>query len=258
MPDPRPFPQAKTAPGPRPLQPTDEITENTRLSRRFHPHSIPMKISPFPPPPPHPSLAVAAPPATTRSARPPPATFPMIGKLFSNGWKTPPIFSNDWKKTFQWLEKFFHPSRPPKKPPPDPSREIMEKPHIFHRFTPIIPPMNTQAPRGLAGAVRSPASEVKTRSRGSATLPVRSPRGRDALLRVLKRFKEFRRSPATSLSHGRDEARPSRNRISCAALPGDVPGGRAVLCHGLTARRNRGDRNGRPRRHRYGSQSRPC
>ena len=30
--------------------------------------------------------------------------FPMIGKLFSNGWKTSPGFSNDWKKSFQWLE----------------------------------------------------------------------------------------------------------------------------------------------------------
>jgi hypothetical protein len=42
--------------------------------------------------------------------------FPMIGKLFSNGWKNrvsfPMIgknfrkFSNDWKKCFQWLENF--------------------------------------------------------------------------------------------------------------------------------------------------------
>ncbi|MBR3581870.1 MAG: hypothetical protein IKO01_00325 [Kiritimatiellae bacterium] len=30
--------------------------------------------------------------------------FPMIGKLFSNGWKKPPNFSNDWKTFFQWLE----------------------------------------------------------------------------------------------------------------------------------------------------------
>jgi hypothetical protein len=30
----------------------------------------------------------------------------MIGKLFSNGWKIRPGFSNDWKKSFQWLEKF--------------------------------------------------------------------------------------------------------------------------------------------------------
>jgi hypothetical protein len=33
------------------------------------------------------------------------ADFPMIGKLFSNGWKTSADFSNDWKKSFQWLEK---------------------------------------------------------------------------------------------------------------------------------------------------------
>ncbi len=25
---------------------------------------------------------------------------------FSNGWKIPPGFSNDWKKCFQWLENF--------------------------------------------------------------------------------------------------------------------------------------------------------
>ena len=28
----------------------------------------------------------------------------MIGKKFSNGWKIRRIFSNDWKKCFQWLE----------------------------------------------------------------------------------------------------------------------------------------------------------
>ncbi|MBR4251713.1 MAG: hypothetical protein IKQ15_05400 [Kiritimatiellae bacterium] len=41
----------------------------------------------------------------------------MVGKLFSNGWKKrenfPMIgknfgeFSNDWKKSFQWLEKIW-------------------------------------------------------------------------------------------------------------------------------------------------------
>jgi hypothetical protein len=30
----------------------------------------------------------------------------MIGKLFSNGWKIRASFSNDWKKSFQWLENF--------------------------------------------------------------------------------------------------------------------------------------------------------
>jgi hypothetical protein len=44
------------------------------------------------------------------------ASFPMIGKKFSNGWKISPGFSNDWKnfspffqrleKSFQWLENF--------------------------------------------------------------------------------------------------------------------------------------------------------
>ncbi|MBR3584074.1 MAG: hypothetical protein IKO01_11600 [Kiritimatiellae bacterium] len=36
----------------------------------------------------------------------------MIGKKFSNGWKNPPIFSNDWKNfspVFQRLEKIFRP-----------------------------------------------------------------------------------------------------------------------------------------------------
>ncbi|MBR4190594.1 MAG: hypothetical protein IKQ55_11610 [Kiritimatiellae bacterium] len=40
----------------------------------------------------------------------------MIGKKFSNGWKNPPIFSNDWKNfspVFQRLEKIFgRPTRP--------------------------------------------------------------------------------------------------------------------------------------------------
>ena len=37
------------------------------------------------------------------------AGFPMIGKYFSNGWKIPACFSNDWKNlspVFQRLEKF--------------------------------------------------------------------------------------------------------------------------------------------------------
>ncbi|MBR6022556.1 MAG: hypothetical protein IK066_09100 [Kiritimatiellae bacterium] len=37
-------------------------------------------------------------------------SFPMIGKFFSNGWKIPPVFSNDWKNfsaVFQGLEKIF-------------------------------------------------------------------------------------------------------------------------------------------------------
>ena len=36
----------------------------------------------------------------------------MIGKYFSNGWKNPPVFSNDWKifsPVFQRLEKNFGP-----------------------------------------------------------------------------------------------------------------------------------------------------
>jgi hypothetical protein len=32
------------------------------------------------------------------------AVFPMIGNKVSNGWKNRPVFSNDWKTFFQWLE----------------------------------------------------------------------------------------------------------------------------------------------------------
>jgi hypothetical protein len=46
------------------------------------------------------------------------ADFPMIGKKLSNGWKTPPDFSNDWKNfspVFQRLEKIFRPGSGNKK-----------------------------------------------------------------------------------------------------------------------------------------------
>ena len=35
----------------------------------------------------------------------------MIGKNFSNGWKIPAVFSNDWKLFSQWLENFSAPGR---------------------------------------------------------------------------------------------------------------------------------------------------
>ena len=48
--------------------------------------------------------------------------FPMVGKIFSNGWKNVEIFfqwlenravfSNDWKLFFQWLENFRTAVRP--------------------------------------------------------------------------------------------------------------------------------------------------
>jgi hypothetical protein len=48
--------------------------------------------------------------------------FPMIGKIFSNGWKNAEnffqwlenraVFSNDWKLFFQWLENFRAAVRP--------------------------------------------------------------------------------------------------------------------------------------------------
>jgi hypothetical protein len=38
-----------------------------------------------------------APGAHNPLARRPPASFPMIGNFFSNGWKKWPDFSNDWK-----------------------------------------------------------------------------------------------------------------------------------------------------------------
>ncbi len=52
----------------------------------------------------------------------------MIGKKLSNGWKTPPDFSNDWKNfspVFQRLEKIFAPPIPR---PPSPARPVRPVP----------------------------------------------------------------------------------------------------------------------------------
>ncbi len=99
------------------------------------------------------------------------AIFPMIGKIFCP-------FSNDWKN--------FSAPPAPQKPPPDPSREIMEKPHIFPCFTPIIPPMNTH--------------------------PARPPLGRPSEVRCPK-SKKNRPSRSAPQGEGRASARPPQNQI---------------------------------------------
>ena len=59
-------------------------------------------------PPPEPARVLANP-----LARRGKGSFPIIGKLFSNGWKIPPVFSNDWKNFsggFPMIGKNFPPA----------------------------------------------------------------------------------------------------------------------------------------------------